>query len=471
MDQQTINKVYQWIDKNQDQIIKNLMEIASIESVSDETSDVKPFGQGCINVLNAMLDKGNKEGFKTHNYDNYVGSITYDASAKENIGIVAHLDVVPAGEGWHSDPYQPVIKDQFLFGRGVGDNKSAAIAGLFLQMAFRELNIPLKHNIELLLGTNEETGMSDFAYFTKMNYPYPKFSFVPDAGFPGMCGEFGRVRYELKSNRKLSSDFIDLNSGTVFNIIPNKATVVINKNSAIDYQSLPDDFDIEETSQGIQITAHGLSSHAAGPERGINAIRVLTDALIKVKGIKKEDLEILSFINSVNQDPYGTFLGFAKTDEVSGQTVSSGTVLRFNEGYITLLNDCRFCVTDSMDRILKCIEDTSTKYQFSVSTLEKSYPYHLDPNGKIVQTIQKVYQDYSGKENPIIIGKGGTYAGKIPNAVATGIVFNPDNIKPEGLEPGHGGAHQPDEFIPIPCYIEGIKLLATMILEVDQILD
>ena len=57
MDQQTINKVYQWIDKNQDQIIKNLMEIASIESVSDETSDVKPFGQGCINVLNAMLDK------------------------------------------------------------------------------------------------------------------------------------------------------------------------------------------------------------------------------------------------------------------------------------------------------------------------------------------------------------------------------------------------------------------------------
>ena len=70
----------------------------------------------------------------------------------------------------------------------------------------------------------------------------------------------------------------------------------------------------------------------------------------------------------------------------------------------------------------------------------------------------------------MFIGKGGTYAGQIPNALATGIVLKGKNPKPEYLKPGHGGAHQPDELLPIDGYIEGIKLLATILLNVDEII-
>ena len=70
-----------------------------------------------------------------------------------------------------------------------------------------------------------------------------------------------------------------------------------------------------------------------------------------------------------------------------------------------------------------------------------------------------------------MIGKGGTYAGQMKNAFATGCVYVENwGEKPEWLPAGHGGAHRPDEFLNIENYIKGIKLLVTMILAVDEIL-
>ncbi len=455
-DTKLLNQVYSWLEEHQDDIIHDLMDISAIESVSDASLDVKPFGQSCLNVLKAMLEKGEKAGFETQDYDHYVGGILYDAHQKEEIGIWGHLDVVPAGEGWMSDPYTPTLRDGLLFGRGVGDNKSGCIAGFYILQAFRALNIPLRHNIHLFLGTNEEKGMADVEYYVS-KYPVPKFSFVPDGGFPGGGGEFGRLRYILHSNQALSDDFVDAYAGTVFNIIPNKATVVLKKDTQIQYQALPETFDIEETPQGIQITAHGVSCHAAGPERGVNAIRVLTDALISLKGLKKEDQAILEFINNVNQDAYGTFLGFAKTDDISGQTVSSGTVLQYHDGHLSLTNDCRYCVSDQGDRIRSIIEEKCQQYHYSLEIAENSKPYYLDKEGPIVKTVEKVYQDYTGQEAHIVIGKGGTYAGKIPNAMATGSVYRGDLVAPDYILPGHGGAHQPDEFIPVKAILKASR--------------
>lgn len=472
MEKEKLEELYQWIDGKKDDIIRDLIEIASIKSVSDSEDIVKPFGQGCIDVLDAMLKKGRDAGFATQNYENYVGSITYEVGApqEETIGLWAHLDVVPEGEGWLSEPYQPVIRDGLLFGRGVGDNKSAAIGSFYIQQALRELEIPLKHNVKLFLGTNEEKGMADVKYYVK-NYPVPKFSLVPDAGFPGMCGEFGRIEYDLLSKNALSEDFINLYAGSVFNIIPNKATAVIKKDCGIDVSSIPKDgYEVVLKEDVIEITSFGVSKHAAMPEGSVNAIYKLTRLLAALPGIKAEDKEILEFLTAVNEDSYGTTLGFAMTDEISGQTVSSGTVLRYESGHVRLTNDCRHCVTDSSERILMKIEETAANNSFVLETKAQSNPYHLDKSSKEIQTIQRVYQEYTGEDGEVRIGKGGTYAGKIPMAVATGICIRGNLKVPDYIEPGHGGAHQPDEFLPIANYIEGIKLLAAILVELDATL-
>ena len=73
-------------------------------------------------------------------------------------------------------------------------------------------------------------------------------------------------------------------------------------------------------------------------------------------------------------------------------------------------------------------------------------------------------------EAEMFVMKGGTYAGQIPNAVATGVCMKGTQPIPDYIKPGHGSVHQPDEMLPIDGYIEGIKLLATMILKVDEVL-
>lgn len=472
MSKQYLDSIYNYIDDNRDNIIEDLIKVCRIESVTREDSDVKPFGQSCKNVLDYMLAKGDEEGFKTTNHEYYVGSVKYDIGREKRIGILAHLDVVPAGEDWTiTQPYEPLIKDGYLFGRGTGDDKSGAIAGLYIMKAFRDLNVPIRNNIEVLLGTNEETGMKDMAYYTK-HYQSPEFTFVPDAGFPGAAGEFGRLRYVLTSQKKLSDDFVDAFAGSAFNIVPNKATVILKKNTEIKYAELPEDFDVTETEKGIEIVAHGVTTHAAGPERGNNAIRVMTNALLKLEGLKEEDRKIIEFIDNVNNDYYGSFLGIDNKDEVSGQTVSSGTVLKFNDGHVSLLNDCRYCVTDNGDRLEANVRAKAAEWDYDVTVEEKTYGYHLDVNGPIIQTINKVYQEFSGHtDRQILIGKGGTYAGALPNAFATGCIYTENwGEKPDYLPEGHGGAHQPDEFINIDNYIKGIKLLVTMVLAVDEIL-
>lgn len=42
-----------------------------------------------------------------------------------HFGFAGHLDVVPPGEGWHHDPFDPQVEDGILTGRGANDMKSA----------------------------------------------------------------------------------------------------------------------------------------------------------------------------------------------------------------------------------------------------------------------------------------------------------------------------------------------------------
>ena len=292
INEKTLQSVFEYIDNHREDIIKDLSDISSIKSVSDASSEVKPFGQGCRDVLECMLKKGEKEGFVSHSYENYVGSILLNTGAEENIGVWAHLDVVPEGEGWMSDPYTPVVRDGCLFGRGVSDNKSAAIGGLYLQKAIRDLNIPVRHNLQLFLGTAEETGMADVEYYVE-HVGAPKFSFVPDAGFPGCCGEFGRVQYYLVSRKPLSSQVKSFNAGSVFNIIPNKANVVLEDNGQLDLSGIPSEgYSVMKENGTVMIEAYGSSKHAAHPEGSVNAIHQLTKVLCTLPGLCEEDQKI-----------------------------------------------------------------------------------------------------------------------------------------------------------------------------------
>ncbi|GLH60670.1 hypothetical protein [Paulownia witches'-broom phytoplasma] len=63
-----------------------------------------------------MLDLGNQSGFKTLNLEGYAGHMEY-GEQKEWVGMIGHLNVVPAGTGWTYPPYEALIVDDKIYGK------------------------------------------------------------------------------------------------------------------------------------------------------------------------------------------------------------------------------------------------------------------------------------------------------------------------------------------------------------------
>ena len=92
-----------WIPGKKQEFLDDLEKLVSIRSVYSTPAPDKPYGEGCWNVLHEALKISGEYGFKIKNYDNYCGSATL-GNSDESIGIFGHLDVVPEGDGWATDP-------------------------------------------------------------------------------------------------------------------------------------------------------------------------------------------------------------------------------------------------------------------------------------------------------------------------------------------------------------------------------
>ena len=147
-------KIRSAFEKYRDEMFEDLAAVVAIDSSGGEPKPDAPFGEGPAEALNTFLKIAERMGFETDNVDNYAGAVSL-GSGEETVGVLAHLDVVPAGKGWATDPFQMTIKDGKMYGRGVIDDKGSAIAALYGMRIIRELGIPLKRGIRLIVGTNE----------------------------------------------------------------------------------------------------------------------------------------------------------------------------------------------------------------------------------------------------------------------------------------------------------------------------
>ena len=84
-----------------------------------------------VQALDYTLSLCQRMGFHTKNADGLYGYAEIGEGA-EIIGCLGHLDVVPAGDGWHYPPYAGTIDGGRLYGRGTIDDK-----GVHPDRAFR----------------------------------------------------------------------------------------------------------------------------------------------------------------------------------------------------------------------------------------------------------------------------------------------------------------------------------------------
>ena len=222
-------EIEEYIDSHKDQMIEDICTLCRINSEKMPYTEGKPFGEGPFEALQAALTMMENYGFSVRNYDNYVG--TADLNDKEaQLDILAHLDVVPAGEGWTvTEPFNPVIKDGKLYGRGTADDKGPAVAALYAMRAVKELGLPVKKNVRLILGTDEECGSSDIAVYYKQEKEAPM-TFSPDAEFPVINVEKGRLPGHFAASFEKSDalpKLVKIDAGLKSNVVPGKAKAVV----------------------------------------------------------------------------------------------------------------------------------------------------------------------------------------------------------------------------------------------------
>ncbi len=467
VDNELKQSIIDWIDVHKEQMIRDINTLVSIESVSTKSEGEHPFGEGPARVLDAALEMGKDYGFRTQNHQYYAGSILMGNGQRE-LGILTHLDVVPAGPDWEYEPFHCTLKDGKLIGRGVADDKGPAVAALYAMRCLYELAVPMVHSVRLIMGCSEETGSADMAYYVK-HCKIPDFSFVPDAEFPVCNGEKGILSADLVGPQ-LSDKIGELSGGEVSNAVAAHAKITL-KNQSIDQvlQKLGDskgDLVVAEGPYGVTISAKGIPSHAAFPEGSVNAIYKLCKAVVDCGLVEGNDKEALAFVVKVLETTDGVGLAIKSRDDISGETTCIGGLLSVKEGRIVLNVNIRYCISTDSQQLRNKISQTCEEHGFSMGDCFESKPLYIPADHPAVAFLTETYNDLTGQNlAPYVIG-GGTYAREMPNSVAFG-AGRPGSMLP--TETGRGGMHQPDESIAVEDLVNAAKIYAIALLRLDGI--
>lgn len=419
---EVIMTIRQYLELHREEMIDLLAELVSIKSVKNPDNKY-PFGEQPAKALDIMLKKCKEAGFIIENVENYVGSADYDCS-EPALGILTHLDVVPEGTGWDSDPYILKRSEGRLIGRGTCDDKGPAVSSLFALMAVKQLAMPLKRGVRLIFGTDEENGSSDLAYY-RTKRKLPPMVFTPDGEYPVINAEKGMIRVYF------SAPFseISISAGKVINAVPEQCVIKVD----------------DET-----LVYNGKSAHASTPEKGDNAITKFLSEYNTINPLLYGLSELFPH-NEFDGESCG--LGFE--DDISGKMTCVLSLLNTENNMLKGGIDIRFPLDKTLNEISSIICSSLEKIGFKIDSCEGTEPHITDENSEFVQSLLRVYERVTGDKGHCIAIGGGTYVHEIDGGVAFGAEF-PDE---------DGNMHSANEFITEENLIKNAEIMAEAIIE------
>ena len=372
-------------------IITDLAELIAIQSVSG-------IEESCKEALDWMMKKAISFGLKAESINNVAGHAELGEGGKL-CGVLAHLDVVSEGNNWDSLPFELSIGDNgYMYGRGVADDKGAALINLYCLKALKDNGVVGKNTLRAIFGTSEERGMEDMDEYFK-HEPVPELSFTPDSEY-GICkGEKGILQLELYTEHN-GTTLTQLHSGKTTNAVPDTAYALLDCTENEDHQlaRLADakngSFEFYYTIDGMMVLSRGQAAHASTPDKGLNAATALIDLLTS---------------------------NFSPLTMGSLPSFIVGTV-HIDDSYATCTLDIRYPVTKDGDEILEKIKRQAEKEKIDVKVLTHQKPLYLSEDSEIVKLLSESYENIMGEKPSIYTTGGGTYARKLKGK---GVAFGP----------------------------------------------
>ena len=461
-------KIKAWIKEHEEEMLIDIRRLVQYPSVSvrNEESEEAPYGAACRAVLEEFLSMGQEYGFVAENIGNHCGTLTWKNGDKA-IGLWGHLDVVPNNGDWVYPPFAVTQKGDHLIGRGVSDNKGPTVVSLYAMRCIRDLLLPFSRTIELFGGCAEETGMDDVAYYLANKTP-PEYNIIGDTEFPVCYAEKGVLDVSFETPT-LSRSIRNLKAGTVTNIVPDYAEITLVMTDELE-DKLPDltgDISMSGDNRSVTLSTRGLAKHSAMPTGSINAIHKLLAAVAQAQLLSAEDQKAMDLLMNTCGVFDGEPLGINGSDEISGPLTCVGSILRLIDGKARLNVNIRYPVTFNADTICDTIRAACAPVGYEVTHIHDSAPNFVEKDSFFVQALMTTYNNVTGENaEPYVMG-GGTYARKLPNAVAFGVSLPYDFSELE-LPLGHGPVHCPDESYSFSNLLKGLEIYILSLLELDN---
>ena len=460
------SKINKYIDDHASEMINCLSSLVSIPSVKAAPLDDMPYGEENAYVLAKMLDMAKKYGFTVTNHENYVGTIDMDPKRDTKLGVLCHLDVVPEGTGWKYPPYTLTLSGGKLYGRGTSDDKGPAVAVLFAMRALKECGYHLSHNVRMIVGTDEECGSSDLAYY-RAKEALPPYVFTPDATYPVINLEKGRMSGTMVRTIACGGEktIVSVNGGVAFNAVPEKATAVIKGFSDRELSDakkyLPDHVTMNVSTNGEfkTLTVNGKAAHASTPEAGKNAVT----ALLRVLGALNTTDETAPVFAALSKifvygEVNGESLGLRAGDAKSGDLTFVFSMIDYANGEFTGSFDIRFPICECVASVRGKLENAIGACGLKFDEFRGVEPHYVDENSDFIQTLLGVYTEFTGNPGRCLAIGGGTYVHGIEGGVAFGAeVLGEDNH-----------VHGADEFVSLNQFILNAKIFAEAILRICE---
>lgn len=409
-----------------------------------------PFGAQVRRALEVAMEDMARLGMNPRDVDGYCCDAEI-GTGDEVIAVLAHLDVVPEGEGWHHDPYGAEIVNGRMVGRGTSDDKGPGVAALFAMKAIVDAGIPLRRRCRLILGCDEECGMQDLEYY-EQKIGLPAKGFSPDAEFPLINTEKGIMQMKLDAPMD-DARLLKIACGTRCNVVPGTATALLagdwREAAAEAFQVEDEDCQIETALEdgNTRLTVTGVPAHASTPEKGKNAAKMLLAVLHRLE-IGGAPVALLD--EAAGEGDEGVGLGIAGSDAVSGRLTINLGLLSAGDGKISVTFDCRYPVFFSDETIGATVQKRLAPAGFVMEPQHASHPHHVPESSELVKKLMDVYNGITGEQaRPFAIG-GGTYARHLQEGVAFGMLFQGE---PEL-------AHQADESIDLANFAKAARIYA-----------
>ena len=465
---------------NKNNIINTVCDLITYPSISVKTLDPSlPFGKACNDCLKYFLNLAKSLRFRTKNVDGYCGWVEF-GEGKDLIGIIGHLDVVPArSDDWKHTPFTPTIEKNRIYGRGAIDDKGPVVASLYAMKTimdyYKENNLSINKRVRLIVGLNEEDSWDCINYYKKYE-ELPTIGFSPDADFPCIYAEKGVLSLVisdlLPNNSKLKniispSSLVEITNidceNNAINVVPKYCSITLNFSKNLLIQDIINflkekidnynyDIDIFKIdNNNLKLTSYGIASHSAHPEHGVNAVSRLLIILNELYAKLNISFPILStFCKYIGDNYLGTNLNINFKDESGFLTLNTSQVY-INENKLNIAVNLRIPVNTKIDTIINVFENTF--YKKNIQVLSRLEPLYINKESFLVKNLSSIFNETcSTNFEPIAIG-GATYARAFDNVISFGMNFPGDKDL----------CHAKDEYIDIDKLILSTNIYAKAI--------